>query len=87
MNIADITSDNVAKAVGGTVERDGSILCRCPIHEASGTHNPSLVLTITKTQHILVDCRSQHCDARNFHAIRDHLVKCGLLAGTARARA
>ena len=44
MNVRDITAENVAKAVGGTVERDGSILCCCPIHEASGTHNPSLVL-------------------------------------------
>ena len=44
---ADITAENVAKAVGGTVERDGSILCCCPVHEASGTHNPSLLLSIT----------------------------------------
>ena len=47
MDVADITAENVAKAVGGTVERDGSILCCCPIHEASGTHNPSLLLSIT----------------------------------------
>ena len=47
MDIRDITAENVAKAVGGTVERDGSILCRCPVHEASGTHNPSLLLSIT----------------------------------------
>ena len=79
MDVKDITAENVAKAVGGTVERDGSILCRCPIHEASGTHNPSLVLTITDTRRILFHCRSQNCDAKHFQAIRDHLVeKCGL---------
>ena len=78
MDIKDITAENVAKAVGGTVERDGSILCRCPVHEASGTHNPSLVLTITDTRRILFHCRSQNCDAKHFQAIRDHLVKCGL---------
>jgi len=79
MNIADITVENVAKAVGGKIERDGSILCYCPIHEASGVHNPSLVLSITNTQRILFHCRSQNCDAKHFHAIRDHLVKkCGL---------
>ena len=78
MDVKDITPENVAKAVGGTVERDGSILCCCPVHEASGTHNPSLVLTITDTRRILFHCRSQNCDAKHFQAIRDHLVKCGL---------
>ena len=79
MNIADITPENVAKAVGGKIERDGSILCCCPIHEASGTHNPSLVLSITNAQRILFHCRSQNCDAKHFHIIRNHLVeKCGL---------
>jgi len=79
MDIRDITAENVAKAVGGTVERDGSILCRCPVHEATGKHNPSLVLSITDAQRILFHCRSQNCDAKHFHAIRDHLVdKCGL---------
>ena len=79
MNIADITPENIAKAVGGKIERDGCILCCCPIHEASGTHNPSLVLSITKTQRILFHCRSQNCDAKHFHLIRNHLVeKCGL---------
>src|SRR6476646_1198214 len=78
MDVRDITAENVARAVGGTVERDGSILCRCPVHEASGTHNPSLVLTITDTRRILFHCRSQNCDAKHFQAIRDHLVKCGL---------
>ena len=53
MDIKDLTPDNVARAVGGTVERDGSILCCCPIHEASGTHNPSLLLTITNTRAVL----------------------------------
>ena len=46
MDARDITAENVAKVVGGTVERDGSVLCCCPIHEASGTHNPSLLLSI-----------------------------------------
>jgi hypothetical protein len=48
MNTSDITAENVAKAVGGKIERDGSILCCCPVHEANGTHNPSLLLSITK---------------------------------------
>ena len=75
MDVRDITAENVAKAVGGTVERDGSILCRCPVHEASGTHNPSLLLSITDERRILFHCRSQNCDAKHFQAIRDHLVK------------
>jgi putative DNA primase/helicase len=75
----NITKENIAKAVGGTIERDGSILCCCPVHEASGTHNPSLLLTITSEGRILFHCRSQNCDARHFQAICDHLVeKCGL---------
>jgi DNA polymerase I-like protein with 3'-5' exonuclease and polymerase domains len=79
MDARDITTENVAKAVGGTIERDGSILCCCPVHEASGTHNPSLLLSITDTRRILFHCRSQNCDAKHFQAIRDHLVeKCGL---------
>jgi DNA polymerase I-like protein with 3'-5' exonuclease and polymerase domains/predicted P-loop ATPase len=75
MNAADISIESVAKAVGGKIERDGSILCNCPIHEAEGTHNPSLVLTITRTGRILVHCRSQNCDAKHFQKIADHLVK------------
>src|SRR6516165_9872431 len=79
MDVRDITAENVAKAVGGTVERDGSILCCCPVHEASGTHNPSLLLSITEAQRIIFHCRSQNCDAKYFQVIRDHLVeKCGL---------
>jgi DNA polymerase I-like protein with 3'-5' exonuclease and polymerase domains/predicted P-loop ATPase len=79
MDVGDITAENVAEAVGGTVERDGSILCCCPIHEADGTHNPSLLLSITDARRILFHCRSQNCDAKHFQAIRDHLVeKCGL---------
>ena len=79
MDIRDITAENVAKAVSGTVERDGSILCRCPVHETSGTHNPSLLLSITDGRRILFHCRSQNCDAKQFQVIRDHLVeKCGL---------
>jgi hypothetical protein len=78
MDIADITSENVAKAVSGKVERDGSILCRCPIHEANGVHNPSLILTITKTKRILFHCQSQSCDDQHFRTICDHLEKCGL---------
>ena len=79
MDIRDITAENVAKAVSGTVERDGSILCCCPVHETSGTHNPSLLLSITDERRILFHCRSQNCDAKQFQVIRDHLVeKCGL---------
>jgi hypothetical protein len=79
MDIADITAANVAEAVGGTIEHDGSILCCCPIHEASGTHNPSLVLSITSARRVLFHCRSQNCDAKHFQTIRNHLVeKCGL---------
>jgi DNA polymerase I-like protein with 3'-5' exonuclease and polymerase domains len=78
MDVKDITAENVAKAVNGKVDRDGSILCRCPVHEASGTHNPSLVLTITSTHRVLFHCRSQNCDAKEFQIIHDYLVKCGL---------
>jgi hypothetical protein len=79
MDVRDITAENLAKAVGGTIERDGSILCCCPVHEASGTHSPSLLLMITDTRRILFHCQSQNCDAKHFQAIRDHLVeKCGL---------
>jgi DNA polymerase I-like protein with 3'-5' exonuclease and polymerase domains/predicted P-loop ATPase len=78
MDAADITAENVAKAVGGKVEGDGSILCCCPIHEASGRHNASLVLSITDERRILFHCRSQNCDATHFQAIRGHLIKCGL---------
>ena len=78
MDVANITAENIAKAVGGTIERDGSVLCCCPVHEASGTHNPSLILTITNTRRILFHCRSQNCDAKHFRTIYDHLVKCGL---------
>jgi len=78
VDLRDITAENVAKAVGGTIERDGSILCCCPIHEANGTHNPSLLLSITKKRRILFHCRSQNCDAQHFQAIRDHLIKKGL---------
>jgi DNA polymerase I-like protein with 3'-5' exonuclease and polymerase domains len=74
----NITKENIAKAVDGTVERDGSILCRCPVHEASGAHNPSLLLTITNEGRILFHCRSQNCDAQHFQTIRDYLIKCGL---------
>jgi len=75
MDIADITIENVARVVSGTIERGGSILCYCPIHEASGTHNPSLVLSITDARRILFHCRSQNCDAKHFLAIRNHLVE------------
>ena len=79
MDVANITAENIAKAVGGTVERGNNVLCRCPIHEASGTHSPSLLLTITKTRRILFHCQSQKCDAQHFRTIRDHLVEtCGL---------
>jgi DNA polymerase I-like protein with 3'-5' exonuclease and polymerase domains/predicted P-loop ATPase len=78
MDARDITAENVAKVVGGTVERDGSILCYCPIHEANGKHNPSLSLSITDERRILFHCRSQNCDAKHFQAIHDYLIKCGL---------
>jgi DNA polymerase I-like protein with 3'-5' exonuclease and polymerase domains len=80
MDISDITAANVAKAVGGKIERGNTIVCCCPIHEASGgTHNPSLALTITDEKRILFHCRSQKCDRQHFSTIRDHLVKkCGL---------
>jgi DNA polymerase I-like protein with 3'-5' exonuclease and polymerase domains/predicted P-loop ATPase len=78
MDVKDISPENIARAVNGTVERDGSILCCCPVHEASGRHTPSLVLTITDTRRILFHCRSQNCDVKHFQAIHDYLVKCGL---------
>ena len=73
MDVADITAENVARAVGGTVERKGNILCHCPIHEVNGTHSPSLLLSITSARRILFHCRSQNCDARHFQAIRNPL--------------
>jgi hypothetical protein len=79
MNVKDITSENVAKAVGGKIEHNGDILCLWPIHEAKGAHDPSLLLTITDAKRILFHCRSQHCDAKHFRAIINYLVeKCGL---------
>jgi hypothetical protein len=75
----DITADNIAKAVNGKVERGSSVVCCCPIHEATGTHTPSLVLTITDEKRILFHCRSQNCDAKHFRTICNYLVeKCGL---------
>ena len=71
----DITADNIAKAVGGKVERGGSIVCCCPIHEATGTHTPSLVLTITDEKRILFHCRSQNCDAKHFRTICSYVVE------------
>jgi DNA polymerase I-like protein with 3'-5' exonuclease and polymerase domains/predicted P-loop ATPase len=80
MDIADITPENVAKAVGGTLERNRrNIICRCPVHETNGSHNPSLVLTITDARRIIFHCRSQRCDDKHFRTICNHLVeKCGL---------
>ena len=78
MDVKDISPENIARAVNGTVERDGSIFCCCPIHEASGQHTPSLVLTITNTRRILFHCRSQNCDEKHFQEIYDYLVKHGL---------
>jgi hypothetical protein len=78
VDIKDITPENIAKAVNGTIERGNNIVCCCPIHEASGTHNPSLVLTITSERRVIFHCRSQNCDRQHFAGIRDHLVKCGL---------
>ena len=70
MDVRDITAENVAKAVGGTVEREGNVLCCCPIHEASGTHNSSLLLSITTARRILFHCRSQNCDCGRPHLTR-----------------
>jgi predicted P-loop ATPase len=79
MDIKNITAGNVAQAVGGRVERGNTVVCCCPIHEVSGTHNPSLVLTVTDAKRILFHCRSQKCDIKHFRAIINHLVeKCGL---------
>jgi len=43
-------------------ESDGSYLCYCPVHEATGDHNPSLVVTQADDGKILVNCRSRGCD-------------------------
>jgi hypothetical protein len=77
MDSKDITLENVAKAVSGTIER-GSVVTRCPIHETSGSHNPSLVISVTNNRHIIFHCRSQKCDATHFAEIRDYLIGCGL---------
>jgi predicted P-loop ATPase len=73
-----ITPENVAKAVGGFVDRDGSIICNCPIHEIGPGHTPSLVLSITDTRRILAHCRSQGCDKKHFREIKEALVRLGL---------
>ena len=78
MDIADINPKNVAEAVGGFVDRDGSVLCYCPIHEASGVHTPSLVLSITDERRILVHCRSKGCDKKHFREIKAALARKGL---------
>ena len=76
----EITPESVAKAVGGSVERDGSILCFCPIHETGPGHTPSLVLSITDQRRILAHCRSQGCDKKHFREIKQDLVRRGLPA-------
>jgi hypothetical protein len=75
-----ITPENVAKAVNGSVERDGSILCLCPIHETGPGHTPSLALSITDTRRILVHCRSRGCDKKHFREIKEALARQGLPA-------
>jgi DNA polymerase I-like protein with 3'-5' exonuclease and polymerase domains/predicted P-loop ATPase len=75
-----ITPENVAKAVDGFVDRDGSILCLCPIHETGPGHTPSLALSITDTRRILVHCRSRGCDKKHFREIKQALASRGLPA-------
>jgi predicted P-loop ATPase len=75
-----ITPENVAKAVGGFVDRDGSIITLCPIHETGPGHTPSLALSITDTHKILVHCRSRGCDKEHFREIKADLVRQGLPA-------
>jgi DNA polymerase I-like protein with 3'-5' exonuclease and polymerase domains/predicted P-loop ATPase len=81
MDVSEINPKSVAEAVNGIVNRDGSVLCYCPIHEASGVHTPSLVLSITDERRILVHCRSKGCDKKQFHAIKAALVRQGLPEG------
>ena len=75
-----ITPENVAKAVSGFVDREGSIICLCPIHEIGPGHTPSLALSITDTRRILVHCRSHGCDKKHFPQIKEALVRLGLPA-------
>ena len=76
----EITPENVAKAVNGFIDRDGSIITLCPIHETGLGHSPSLALSITDTRRILVHCRSQGCDKKHFREIKEALVRLGLPA-------
>ena len=62
------------------VDRDGSIICLCPIHEIGPGHTPSLALSITDTRRILVHCRSRGCDKKHFREIKAALARRGLPA-------
>src|SRR5262249_60435780 len=66
VDVRDITAENVAKAVGGTVERDGSILCCCPVHEGTGSHNPALLLSSTHPRRTPFHCRVHNSRAQTY---------------------
>jgi predicted P-loop ATPase len=76
----EITPENVAKVVDGHVDRDGSVICFCPIHETGPGHTPSLALSITDARRILVHCRSRGCDKKHFREIKAELARRGLPA-------
>src|SRR4051812_47194574 len=78
MDASDLTPQSLAAAVGGEVQKNGDILCRCPVHEAEGPHEPSLVLTLTPDGRVLFHCRSKNCDRQHARAIRDWLVERGV---------
>jgi hypothetical protein len=41
----------------------------CPVHEASGQHNPSLSISRgSKGQEVVFACQSQHCDQKATYA-------------------
>ena len=77
MDIENLTPADIAEAVSGTVDRGGSVLTHCPIHEREGEHNPSLVITLRRGR-LMLHCRSKNCDRDHFPEIVDHLVACGL---------
>ena len=78
MEANDLTPEKVAELVGGTVERDGGIVCCCPVHEQGAGHNPSMRLSITDDRRILFTCRSQRCDKKKARKIVDRFVEMGL---------
>ena len=92
MEANDLTPEKVAELVGGTVERDGGIVCCCPVHEQGAGHNPSMRLSITDDRRILFTCRSEGCDKKKggFRKIVDRFVELGIpkssLGGTRATR-